>query len=76
MGDTDRPGREIPKEYRDVVDHLIDTQRWRYERSGRHPRLYPLDRTFRPIPVPTTPGDRRSFENWKHQITRAGGRLP
>ena len=28
--ETDRPGREIPKDYREVVKHLIDNQGWSY----------------------------------------------
>ena len=39
--------------------------------------LYPADRTKSPIPVATTPSDkRRGFLNWKAQIRRAGGVLP
>jgi hypothetical protein len=73
----DKPGREIPKEYREIVTHLIDTQGWRYDasRSG-HPKLFPADPSQRMIPVPTTPGDRRSFANWASLIKRAGGLLP
>jgi hypothetical protein len=41
--DTDRPGREIDKEYRDIVTHLIDSQGWAYKLAtgGGYPRLLP-----------------------------------
>ena len=29
--ETDRPGREVSKDYRRVIDYLIDSQGWRYE---------------------------------------------
>lgn len=66
----------IPKDFQKVVDELVD-QGWRYDphRSG-HPMLYPPDAGERPIPVPTTPGDHRSFKNFVAMIRRAGGRWP
>jgi hypothetical protein len=73
--DTDRPGREIPKEYRQIVAALID-QGWRYDASGKgHPKLYPADRTQQAIAVPGTPGDRRSMLNFRAQVRRAGGQI-
>jgi hypothetical protein len=60
-----------------VVEHLIDTQGWRYDSSGKgHPVLLPADRAQSPLPVPTTPGDSRSFRNWIAQIRRRGGIWP
>lgn len=54
---TDRPGREIPQDSRDVVQHQIDTLGWRYDASGKgHPRLYPADISKPMTTVPTTPG--------------------
>lgn len=67
------PGREIPKEYRAIATDLVRNQGWRYDPAKGHPTLYPADRAQRPIPVPTTPGDRRSFANWVSLIRRAGG---
>lgn len=70
---TDRPGREIPKSYREIVAALID-QGWRYDASGKgHPKLYPADRSQHMIAVPTTPGDQRSLKNFRAQVRRAGG---
>lgn len=41
---TCRPGREVDKEYRDVVEYLIDTHGWRYVRpaGSGYPRLFRL----------------------------------
>jgi hypothetical protein len=73
----DRPEREIPKEYREVVDELIDNQGWRYEASGKgHPKLYPSDKAFAQVSVPTTPSDVRSFRNSVAQVRRSGGIWP
>ncbi len=74
---TDRPGKELPKDFREVVSHQIDELGWRYDSSRKgHPMLYPADRTQRPIPVPTTPGDARSLRNFVGQVRRAGGEWP
>lgn len=72
-----RPGREIPKEYREIVAHLVDTQGWRYDkqRSG-HPMLYPPESDKKAFPVPTTPGDQRSLRKFAAQVRRAGGLWP
>lgn len=74
---TDRPTREIPKEYREVVIHLIDVQSWRYDKRRKgHPMLFPVGGS-RPIPVPTTPSaSPRAWQNWLAQIRRAGGQWP
>jgi hypothetical protein len=71
------PGREIPKEYREVVAELVRNQGWRYDnsRSG-HPIVLPADTSFRSFAVPTTPGDSRSFKNWVGQVRRSGGHWP
>lgn len=72
---TDRAGAEIPKEYRKIVNKLVDEQGWRYDshRPG-HPMLYPPDRTRDAFTVPTTPGDVRSLRNFTAQVRRSGGR--
>jgi hypothetical protein len=73
----DRPGRELPKEFRAVADELVDNQGWGYSRQhGRHPVLYPADKAMAPITVPTTPGENRAFKNWVAQVRRAGGIWP
>jgi len=39
---SDRPGREIPKEYREIVNHQIDQHGWRYDATRKgHPQLIP-----------------------------------
>lgn len=74
---TDQPGREIPKEYREIVLHQITVHGWRYDNSGKgHPVLIPADITQRKIAVPTTPGDRRSLMNFTSQVRRSGGTWP
>jgi len=42
---SDRPGREVPKDYREVITHLIDSQGWTYQkpRGGGYPQLRPAD---------------------------------
>lgn len=78
MDADDRPGSEIRKEYRDVVEYLIDVHGWRYDATGSgYPQLKPPDKTKRQIPVPKTPSrDPRAFHNWVAQIRRAGGVWP
>lgn len=75
---TDRPGREIPKEYREVITELVSNQGWRYRyrKGGRHPMLYPADRSKSPMTVPTTPSEQRSFANFLAEVRRAGGIWP
>jgi hypothetical protein len=43
--DTDRPGEEIPKDYRKVVKYLIDSEGWSYRKpaGNGYPRLVPSD---------------------------------
>lgn len=76
--DTERPGREIPKEYREVVTYLIDCQGWAYRkaRGGGYPKLVPADRAQPPIKVPKTPSSNRTYGNWLAEIRRKGGQWP
>lgn len=72
----DMPGREIPKEYREVATALVKNQGWRYSAGGKrggHPMLFPADRNQRPLAVPTSPGDHRSFRNWLSAVRQRGG---
>lgn len=74
---SDQPGREIPKEYREIVQFQISTFGWRYDTSGKgHPVLIPADITMRKIAVPTTPGDRRGLLNFISLVRRSGGTWP
>lgn len=73
----DKAGREIPREYREIVNYQVEHLGWRYDASGKgHATLYPADKTQRPITVPGTPGDRRSLPNFIAQVRRAGGIWP
>lgn len=73
---SDRPGREIPKEFREVATHLVDVQGWRYERTRRHPVLFPPDPAVPAVRIPTTPSDVRSFQNFVAEVRRRGGQWP
>ncbi len=74
---SDRPGKEIPKEFREVVANQVEALGWRYDASRKgHPMLYPADRSQGGRPVPTTPGDRRSFQNFVAWVRRTGGEWP
>lgn len=76
----ERPGKEIPKEYREVAAELVANQGWRYDAGrgrGGHPMLFPPDRSLRPLSVPTTPGGgERGFKNWVAQVRQRGGVWP
>lgn len=76
--DAERPGREIPKEYREVVTYLIDSQGWAYRKAcgGGYPRLVPADRAQPPSKVPKTPSSNRTYGNWLAEIRRKGGQWP
>jgi hypothetical protein len=76
--ETDRPGREIPKEYRAVVTYLIDSEGWAYRlpRGGGYPKLLPPNREHAPIKVPKTPSSQRTYGNWLAEIRRKGGHWP
>jgi len=77
--ETDRPGGEIGKDYREVVTHLIDSQGWAYllPIGGGYPKLPPADRSKPPIRVPMTGHTKgRRFRNWVAEIRRAGGHWP
>ena len=72
-----RPGREIAKEYRDIVNYQIDRHGWRYDATGKkHPVLYPADASKPPLRVPTTPSDRRAIRNFTRDVRRRGGTWP
>lgn len=76
---TDRPGTEVSKEYREVIVHLIDSEGWAYKLpSGRgYPRLIPADRTKPQIRVPKTGHTRgHAFGNLIGEVRRAGGHWP
>jgi hypothetical protein len=76
--ETDRPGREVPKEYRGVITYLIDSEGWAYKlpRGGGYPKLLPADGSQSPIKVPKTPSSQRTLSNWLADIRRKGGHWP
>ena len=75
---SDRVGRELPKEYREIVAELVANQGWRYDsrRGGGHPCIYPADVTKPMLVIPTTPGDRRGIRNFIADVRRRGGVWP
>lgn len=68
-----RAGKEIPREYRRIVNRLVDELGWRYQTGKNHPAVYPPDRGQPPLPVPTTPGDWRGLRNFKTSVRHRGG---
>ncbi|MPY80644.1 MAG: hypothetical protein GEV04_19790 [Actinophytocola sp.] len=72
-----RPGREIAKEYRDIVNYQIDHHGWRYDASGKgYPRLHPGDRAQPPISIPKTPSSRHSLAVFARKVRQRGGTWP
>lgn len=72
-----RPGiGSMPKEYRDVVNILIDNG-WTFVpgRVGKKHRLYPPERKYRTCQVPSTPSDRNGFWVWLGFLRRSGAML-
>jgi hypothetical protein len=70
------PGREIPKEFREVAIELVRNQGWRYElpKGNGYPRLLPPDKTKGMVIIPKTPAtNKRGFENWVSEVRRRGG---
>jgi hypothetical protein len=77
--ETDRPGREVSKEHREVILDLIDNQGWAYKRprGGGYPKLYPADPSQGSIRVPKTGHAKgHAFDNWLGTIRLKGGHWP
>ncbi len=73
----DQPGREIPKEYRDIAKHLVNVQGWTYRTTKKHPVLVPRDKTKPQLRVSTTPtSDPRALKNFIADVRRRGGIWP
>jgi hypothetical protein len=72
---SDRPGRELPKDWRAIADRLVTEQGWRYEYGKNHARLYPADKTKAPITFSVTASDYRAFKNFVAQVRRSGGKV-
>jgi hypothetical protein len=72
-----KPGKEIPKEYREIVAYQIERLGWRYDPKGKgHPVLYPADKAHGAIRMAQTPSDRRGIKNFVAVVRRAGGIWP
>ncbi len=77
--ETDRPGREIDQNYREVITHLIDSEGWCYRKpkGGGYPLLFPAKQEYPPIRVPKTGHTRgHRFANWLADVRRKGGHWP
>lgn len=75
LADTDRPGREIPKEYAELVNKILDSGKgWAYRKANPRgqgkPRLYPP--AGRPFTLPNTPSDQRGLLNTRAALRRLG----
>jgi hypothetical protein len=53
-----------------LVNLQVDEPDWRYKTGKKHPTLCPSDPAQPTLPVPTTPGDHRSWRNFKAQLRR------
>jgi hypothetical protein len=72
----DRPGKELPKDWRRIAADLVENQGWRYEAGKRHAKLYPPDTTMDIVVVPSTPSsDPRAFKNFISKVRQSGGRV-
>ena len=61
-----------PKDYRKVLKRAKE-QDFRFGKSwSEHPMVYPPDKKFRPIPIPTTPGNPKLLIAFIAQLRRAG----
>jgi hypothetical protein len=76
MNSDQRPGKELPKEWRAVAQELVDNQGWRYRHTGKHAVLYPADKAQPVLGMPTTPSENRGFRNFVSDARRRGGIWP
>lgn len=62
------------REVNEIVEKVLD-QGWGLKKgNGPHPwHLVPVDKAFRPIPIPGTPSDHRSALNFRARVRQAGG---
>lgn len=66
-----------PKEYRDIINLLIDEQGWRFVegKSGSKHKFYPPERRFRAVTVPNTPSSHGSFLSFVNVLRRRGAEI-
>jgi hypothetical protein len=76
MDADQRPGKELPKDIREIAVELVANQGWRYRYNGKHGMLYPADRSRPALAVPTTPSEYRGFKNPIADVRRRGGAWP
>jgi hypothetical protein len=62
----------IHKDYRKVLEKAKDQGFMFGKAKGGHPLVYPPDPSFRPIPIPTTPGNPNLLTGFVAQLRRAG----
>jgi hypothetical protein len=77
--ETDWPGDELEKLYRDAVEDLIVYEGWRYRRprGDGFAKLLPPSSGRGAIRVPSVgQGGDRLAANWVSAVRRAGGHLP
>lgn len=72
----DKPGRELPKDFRIIALELTGNQGWRYRINRGHGMLYPADPAQPVLIVPTTPSDHRALRNFIADVRRRGGQWP
>jgi hypothetical protein len=72
-----RPGREMPKEYREVVNKILDGQPgWEYQPpNGRTSKPRIINPDGRKFTLPNTPSDVRGIRNTITQLKRLGALL-
>jgi hypothetical protein len=70
----DKPGRELPKELREIAQCLVE-QGWAYHAGPGHPYVVPTDKQYRRIALTGSPSDVRILRNIKAAARRAGAQL-
>lgn len=75
---AERPGMgSCPKEYRDIINLLIDEQGWRFSagQAGKKHKFYPPDRRHRFVSVPNTPSSYGSYLGFVATLRRRGAEI-
>lgn len=78
-GVIDRPGRELPKYWRDIATRLVQEQGWRYRyrrKGGSHPRVIPPGGALGvALPTTVTDGHAGHRASYLTALKRAGANL-
>jgi hypothetical protein len=59
----------------DRILEALDRQGWRIRRGTKHIMVYPADKRFPPLALPSTPSDHRSLKNTVADLRRRGAIL-